>query len=273
MTDSFSRILVCSRMDALRRFSQAQNELVQAEASEIASFNTYGPKDKRYLESLLALAEAQQTAKEFDRSLETGLTLERYLKGTGLFDLKLENLHMIIQNELARRGIIDADEISVSVLKELQKPVAGMWSTYWKLKILSLHADILQEKGMFLSERKVREEVYRTFAKELGAELYETLLARLYLGECEERLKDWESALGDYETVYAAFQIKQLFNGIEEKTSLLAHCYRCIKNLGDEQRAVESRIWILNILKTSFPKDSRQRHDILVFMRDSNKKS
>lgn len=165
MIDPFSRILVCERKEPLKSFSRAQEALTKAEAAEVAAFNVYGPKDRRFLERLLDLADAQQTAKEYGRSLESGIALDRYAKETGFISLRLENFYMIIQNELAQRNIIEADEISTAVMKEMRNSIAGQWSVYWRLKLLSLHADIFQEKGQLALEMNTRMEAFTAFQK------------------------------------------------------------------------------------------------------------
>ncbi|MFA6890713.1 MAG: hypothetical protein WCQ66_01385 [Sphaerochaetaceae bacterium] len=273
MIDPFSRILVCERKEPLKSFSRAQEALTKAEAAEVAAFNVYGPKDRRFLERLLDLADAQQTAKEYGRSLESGIALDRYAKETGFISLRLENFYMIIQNELAQRNIIEADEISTAVMKEMRNAIASQWSVYWRLKFLSLHADIFQEKGQLALEMNTRMEAFTAFSKELGETLYETMLLRLYLGECRERCRVWEEALGDYETVYATFQLQGLFSSAEEKVSLLARRYRCLVHLGDGQRALETRIWILNSIKRSFAPGSVQRLQILSFLKNSRREA
>ncbi|MCI2096991.1 MAG: hypothetical protein LKK25_05625 [Sphaerochaeta sp.] len=269
MIDPFSRMLVCDRKEPLWAFSRAQNALLTARVAEVEAFNTYGPRDHRFLNRLLDLAQAEQTAKEYDRSLESCLAFDRYAKGSGMLPLRLENIHLIIQTQLAKGDLIEADELSSAILKETHGTVLGQWGSFWRLKILSLRADILKEKGLPALERKTREDVLASFAGEFGTNLFETQILRMYLGECEERLKAWNDARGDYESVYAAFQINGWFSTAEDKISLLAHWHRVLYRVGDTERAMETRFWILNMLKRAFPTGTPQRKQVITYLRDS----
>lgn len=243
MNRAFQRIVLTDEGEMMR-FASTTERIVADEQKESEIFNQSGPKDPRYLSILEDLSKEYLSIALYDKAMLSAIRYEQMQEGP-LTEGRVANLYQIACIHVAQGHFIEAQELALRVRDATAMPTIGWWSRWWNLHFVSILAETERMKDDILEEELLHYRVADAFAREFGPETTITLEARLLLGECQERKKDYQRALYHYLAVYAHFMGKGLFSTADEAVGLLSHIYMGRKHLGEKGKLVELKSWIL----------------------------
>lgn len=247
MENYFTRLLLTSELDDPVHFAQVHQTIMELEKKRVAHFNEHGPANSHYVNLMgelnMAYLHANDTANELAVAKQIFETT-RNLYGED-DEITIE-AHIALANSYLDDGQdTEAQTITTELLKRDWTEEDGpSYDLY--MDVICLQADIHHSKELFTKELPLRKHVLSIFEEFEGSADSQTIMARVALGYCLEKMKRYKEALGHYIVVRAFLDADKDFSTTAERIGLMAHIAHCYQRIG---KAEESRLayrWALN---------------------------
>ncbi|MFA7559924.1 MAG: tetratricopeptide repeat protein [Sphaerochaeta sp.] len=253
MENYLRKVLITKGLDDPITFAKAQQRIADLEAKQIDSFNEYGPLNEHYLVITDLLLGAYANAGDTINQIETAETsYHAHVNLLGQDNQESYQAYLALGRAYLQDGQInEAQGVSDWVLKT----VIGEQANYsWELYVdtLSLHADILFAKGNHLEELRYRKHLYDIANRHFGIAEERTILLRVALAYCYEKLRRFKEASEHYVVIRAYMEQDPTFATDAEKIGLTVHLARCYYMMGLKDDARKIYAWAYSLARRTY---------------------
>ena len=247
MENYLTRLLLTSELDDPIYFAQVHQNIMELEKKRVDHFNTSGPSNSSYINLMGELNMAYLHAQDPTNELAVAKQIYETTKNLyGLDDeLTIESQIALANSYLDDGQNKEAQAIATSLLKrEWSDEESPSYDLY--MDVICLQADLHHAQELFTKELPLRKHVLGIFEEFEGSTDNQTIMARVALGYCLEKMKRYKDALGHYIVVRAFLDVEDDFSTIAERIGLMAHIAHCYHKIGKDEEARLAYRWVLN---------------------------
>lgn len=272
MENYLKKVLITKGLDDPIAFAKAQQRIAELEEKRIDSFNEFGPLHERYLVINDLLLGAYENAGDTLNQIEAAETSYQALVHLlGKENQESSKAYIALGRAYLQDGQIkEAQEVCDYVLKA----AIGERDDYsWELYVdtLSLHADILFVKGNHHEELRYRKHLYDIANQHFGIADERTVLLRVALAYCLEKLRRFKEASEHYVVVRAYMEQDRTFATDAEKIGLTVHLARCYYMIGQKDDARQIYGWAYSLARRTYGPSSALTKKTLRILKHINR--
>ena len=247
MENYLARLLLTSEMDDPVYFAQVHQNIMDLEKKRVKHFNQHGPANSSYVNLMGELNMAYLHAD--DPANELAIAKQIFETTRSLYgdddDITIEAQIALANSYLDDGQNKEAQTIATKLLKrDWAEEEAPSYDLY--LDVICLQADIHHFKELYTKELPLRKHVVSIFEEFEGSADNQTIMARVALGYCLEKMKRYKDALGHYIIVRAFLDAEDDFSTEAERIGLMAHIALCYQKIGKEKESEMAYRWVLN---------------------------
>lgn len=247
MENYLTRLLLTSELDDPIYFAQIHQNIMELEKKRVAHFNQHGPANSSYVNLMGELNMAYLHAN--DPTNELAVAKQIYETTKNLYGSE-DEITIEAQIALANSYIDDgqnkeAQIIATELLKrDWSEEESPSYDLY--MDAICLQADLHHTQELFTKELALRKHVLSIFEEFEGSTDNQTIMARVALGYCLEKMKRYRDALGHYIVVRAFLDAEKDFSTDAERIGLMAHIAHCYHKIGKDEESRLAYRWVLN---------------------------
>lgn len=247
MENYLTRLLVTSELDDPIYFAQVHQTIMELEKKRVEHFNLYGPANPSYVSLMGELNIAYLNA--HDPANELAVAQQIYQTTQNLYgddDEVTIEAHIALANSYLDDGQVkEAQDIATLLLqRDWSLETGPSYDLY--IDVVCLQADLYHNQELYTQELTLREHVFKLFEEFEGVADSQTIMARVALGYCLEKMKRYRDALGHYIIVRAFLDAEKGFSTDAERIGLMTHIANCYHNIGKDEEAKIAYQWVLN---------------------------
>lgn len=247
MENYLTRLLLTSELDDPVYFAKVQQNIMELEKERVKHFNQHGPANPFYVNLMGELNMAYLHAN--DSANELSIAKQIYETTKNLYgsedDLTIEAQIALANSYLDDNQTKEAQTIATELLKrDWSAEESPSYDLY--MDAICLQADLHHLKELFTKELPLRKHVLGIFEEFEGSADNQTIMARVALGYCLEKMKRYRDALGHYIVVRAFLDAQKDFSTDAERIGLMAHIGHCYHKIGKDEEAKLAYQWVLN---------------------------
>ncbi len=247
MENYLSRLLLTSELDDPIYFAQVHQNIMELEKQRVEHFNVHGPANSSYVTLMGELNMAYLQAN--DPANELSVAKQIYETTKNLYglddDLTIEAQIALANSYLDDAQNTEAQTIATALLKrEWSEEDSPSYDLY--MDVICLQADLHHSQELYTKELALRKHVLGIYEEFEGSADNQTIMARVALGYCLEKMKRYKEALGHYIVVRAFLDAEKDFSTQAERIGLMAHIGHCYHKIGKDEEARLAYKWVLN---------------------------
>ncbi len=247
MENYLTRLLLTSELDDPVYFAQVHQNIMELEKKRVAHFNQHGPANPIYVNLMGELNMAYLQAN--DTTNELAVAKQIYETTKGLYG-EDDELTVEAQIALANSYLDDGQhgEAQTLVTELLKRDWTDEEGPSYDLymDVICLQADIHHVQELYTKELPLRKHVLGIFEEFEGSADNQTIMARVALGYCLQKMKRYRDALGHYVVIRAFLDAEKDFSTKAERIGLMAHIGHCYHKIGKTEEAKLAYQWVLN---------------------------
>ncbi|MDY0288464.1 MAG: tetratricopeptide repeat protein [Sphaerochaeta sp.] len=247
MENYLSRLLLTSELDDPVYFAQVHQNIMELEKKRVEHFNLHGPANSHYVTLMGELNMAYLHAN--DPTNELAMAKQIFETTKNLYG-KDDEITLEAEIALANSYLDDGQD------KQAQTIATGLLKRDWTteegpsydlyMDTICLQADIYHSKELYIKELPLRKHVMGIYEEFEGSADHQTIMARVALAYCLEKMKRYREALGHYIVVRAFLDADKHFSTEAERIGLMAHIAHCYHRMGRIEEARIAYQWVLN---------------------------
>lgn len=247
MENYLTRLLLTSELDDPVYFARIHQNIMELEKRRVDHFNQKGPANSSYVTLMGELNMAYLHAN--DTTNELAVAKQIYETTKNLYgasdDITIEAQIALANSYLDDSQIKEAQTIVTELLKyEWSEEKSPSYDLY--MDVICLQADLHHQRELFTKELPLRKHVLSIYEEFEGSAENQTIMARVALGYCLEKMKRYRDALGHYIVVRAFLDAEKDFSTDAERIGLMAHIAHCYHKIEKDEESRLAYRWVLN---------------------------
>lgn len=247
MENYLTRLLLTSELDDPIHFAQVHQNIMELEKKRVDHFNLHGPANSFYVTLMGELNMAYLHAN--DSTNELAIAKQIFETTKNLYgsddEITIEAQIALANSYLDDSQAKQAQTIATELLKrDWSTEKSPSYDLY--MDVICLQADLHHLQELFTKELPLRKHVLSIFEEFEGSTDNQTIMARVALGYCLEKMKRYRDALGHYIVVRAFLDAEKDFSTDAERIGLMAHIAHCYHKIGKDEEAKLAYQWVLN---------------------------
>ncbi|NBK25723.1 MAG: hypothetical protein EOM68_27360 [Spirochaetia bacterium] len=247
MENYLSRLLLTSELDDPVYFARIHQNIMELEKRRVDHFNQKGPANSSYVtlmgELNMAYLQANDTTNELAVAKQIYETTKNLYGASD--DITIEAQIALANSYLDDNQVKEAQALVTELLKyEWTEEKSPSYDLY--MDVICLQADLHHHRELFTKELPLRKHVLGIYEEFEGSAENQTIMARVALGYCLEKMKRYRDALGHYIVVRAFLDAEKDFSTDAERIGLMAHIAHCYHKIDKDEEARLAYKWVLN---------------------------
>ena len=247
MENYLTRLLLTSELDDPIYFARIHQNIMELEKKRVEHFNLHGPVNSFYVNLMGELNMAYLHAN--DPTNELAVAKQIFETTKTLYgsddDLTIEAQIALANSYLDDSQNKQAQTIATELLKrDWSEEESPSYDLY--MDVICLQADLHHDQELFTKELPLRKHVLGIFEEFEGSTDNQTIMARVALGYCLEKMKRYKEALSHYIVVRAFLDADKDFSTDAERIGLMAHIGYCYHKMEKNEEARLAYRWVLN---------------------------
>lgn len=247
MENYLTRLLLTSELDDPVYFARIHQSIMELEKKRVEHFNHSGPSNSFYVNLMgelnMAYLHANDTVNELAVAKQIYETTKNLYGSSD--DITIEAQIALGNSYLDDNQSKEAQTIVTELLKrEWTEEKSPSYDLY--MDAICLQADLHHHRELFTKELPLRKHVLSIYEEFEGSTDNQTIMARVALGFCLEKMKRYRDALGHYIIVRSFLDAEKDFSTDAERIGLMAHIGNCYHKIDKEEEAKLAYRWVLN---------------------------